>query len=132
MSSIHQQVLFHDSPARVYKALTDSADFAALTGMPADIGNEEGGAFICFGAFILGRQVELIPDQRIVQAWRVFNWPEGVYSIVRYELQDNEGGTKLVFDQSGVPADAVEHVDAGWHEKYWEPLRKHLAAHSGA
>lgn len=126
MASIHQEVSFPESPEKIYKVLLDSAEFTAFTGMPAEIGGEEGAAFTCFGTFILGRQVELIPHRRIVQAWRVFDWPEGVYSLARFELLDDDGGTKLVFDQSGVPADAVEHVDSGWHEKYWKPLRKHL------
>ena len=128
MPSIHQEVSFAASPAKVYRALLDSTEFAAFTGMPAEIGSEEGAAFICFGTFILGRQVELIPNQRIIQAWRVFNWPEGVYSMARFELQAEDGGTKLVFDQTGVPDDAVEHIDSGWHEKYWNPLQKYLDA----
>ncbi len=126
MLNIHQEVSFAASPARVYRALLDSTEFAAWTEMPAEMGAEEGAAFTCFGTFILGRQVELVVDRRIVQAWRVFNWPEGVYSLVRFELEDDDGGTKLVFDQSGVPDDAVEHVDSGWHEKYWNPLQQYL------
>ena len=82
----------------------------------------------CFGTFILGRNVQLIEGTRIVQAWRVFNWPDGVYSIIRFELSEQGAKTKLVFDQDGVPEDAAQHVDAGWHKKYWEPLRKYLAS----
>ena len=77
------------------------------------------------GTFILGRNVELVPDRRI--AWRVFNCREGIYSIVRFELQDDDGGTMLVCDQIGTPADALEHVDSGWHEKYSKPLREYLS-----
>lgn len=123
---IHQEIAFAAPPPRVYKALTDSSEFAKFTGAPAKISTDEGGAFICFGTFILGRNVELVPDRRIVQAWRVFNWPEGVYSIVRFELSGENGKTKLVLDQSGVPADAAGHIDDGWGHKYWEPLRQYL------
>jgi activator of HSP90 ATPase len=126
MPSIHQEISFAAVPARVYRALLDSTEFAKLTEMPAEIGSEEGESFTCFGTFILGRQIELIADRRIVQAWRVFNWPEGVYSAVRFEFHEENGGTKLIFDQTGVPADALEHVDTGWHEKYWKPLRMYV------
>ena len=48
---------------------------------PAEINREAGGAFSLFKGHIIGRNVELIPNQRIVQAWRVVTWPEGAYSI---------------------------------------------------
>ena len=128
MSQIHQEITFDAAPAKVYRALTDSGEFAKVTGAAADICAEEGGSFSCFDTFILGRNVQLIEGTRIVQAWRVYNWPEGVYSIIRFELSKEGEKTKLVFDQDGVPEDAVKHVDAGWHQKYWEPLRKYLAS----
>ena len=126
MSQVDQEVTFACAPGKVYRALTDSGEFAAFTGAAAEIEAVEGGAFRCFGTFILGRNVELVTDRRVVQAWRAFNWPEGVYSIVRFELHADGDGTKLVFAQDGVPDDAVEHVRSGWGVKYWEPLRKYL------
>ena len=127
MPQIHQEVTFAATPERVYKALTDSREFAAFTDAVAEISSHEGGAFTCFGGFVLGRNVELVANTRVVQAWRVSNWPEGVYSIVRFELRADGEGAKLVLSQDGVPDDAVAHVDPGWHQKYWEPLRKYLA-----
>ena len=126
MSQIHQEVTFNAPPGQVYRALLDSREFAKITGAPAEIEAEEGGKFVCFGTFITGRIVELVPDKRIVQAWRVFNWPEGIYSIVRFELNADGRKTKLVFDQDGAPENEVAHLDSGWGKQYWEPLKKHL------
>ncbi len=126
MSQIHQEITLAASPPRIYRALTDSGEFARFTGVDADIRPTEGGSFVCFGTFVLGRIVELIPDRRIVQAWRVFNWPDGIYSIVRFELHDENGNTRLVLDQDGVPDKDISHIDAGWENKYWRPLREHL------
>lgn len=125
--SIHQEVTIDAPPSKVYKALVDADEFAAFSGMPAEIDATEGGSFSCFGTFIVGRNIELVPNRRVVQAWRVFNWPEGVYSIATFDLSEAAGGkTKLVFDQSGVPESEAEHIEQGWPEKYWQPLRKHL------
>jgi len=126
MSQIHQEVTFNAPVGQVYHALLDSREFGKITGAPAEIDATEGGKFVCFGTFILGRNVEIVPDKRIVQAWRVFNWPEGVYSIVRFELHADGRKTKLVFDQDGAPEAEVVHLDPGWGKKYWEPLRKFL------
>ena len=126
MSQIQQEVNFSAMPKRIYHTLLDADSFAKFTGAPARIDAVEGGSFLCFGKFILGRNVELIPGKRIVQAWRVFNWSEGVYSIVRFQLQPVAGKTTLLLDQNGVPDNAVKHVDAGWAPKYWDPLRRYL------
>ena len=125
--SIHQEVVVAASPARVYQALTDASQFSAFTaGAPADIPREQGAAFSCFGGMITGRHIELVPDRRIVQAWRAGNWPEGVYSIVRFELSSDGGGTRIALDQAGFPKGADQHLEGGWHKMYWEPLKKYL------
>jgi activator of HSP90 ATPase len=76
---------------------------------------------------ITGRNIELAPNRRIVQAWRPGNWPEGVYSIVKFELEgDGNSGTKVVLDHTGFPEDSHDHLAAGWGENYWEPLQRFL------
>jgi activator of HSP90 ATPase len=126
MSQIHHEVTFAAPPARVYAALTKSDQFSAVTGAPAEIASAEGGAYSAFGGHIHGRTVALVDDRRIVWAWRAKTWPEGVYSIARVELAADGGGTRMTFDQDGVPAETVEHIDAGWHKMYWEPVRTYV------
>jgi activator of HSP90 ATPase len=128
LDPIHQEILLAAAPSRVYRALTDSVEFARFSGAPAAISPLIGGVFSCFGSMVFGRNLEFLPDRRIVQAWRIADWPDGVYSIVRFELEPDQGGTRLTLDQAGVPDAARHHVDPGWHLKYWEPLRKYLAA----
>jgi len=135
-SSIHQEVVFKASPARVYQTLTEAARFdkvvrlsqafksMAPTDAPAQIESEPGGAFSLFGGYITGRQIELSPNVRIIQAWRSASWPPHIYSIAKFELADHPAGCKLMFDQTGFPDDQAEHLAAGWRENYWEPMAK--------
>jgi activator of HSP90 ATPase len=127
-ASIHQEVVITASTQRVYEALTDAQQFSAFTGAPAEIDRDAGGAFSCFGGRITGRNVELIPNRRVVQAWRAGTWPEGVYSIVRFELDAQGSDTKLTFDQSGFPGSNREHLESGWPKMYWDPLTAYLGA----
>src|SRR6202035_1501783 len=76
--TIHHEVEFRASPQRIYKALLDSKQLSAFTARPAQIRAQAGGAFNCFGGRVVGRNIELVPDQRIVQAWRLTEWPEGL------------------------------------------------------
>src|SRR5437870_32966 len=126
MSQIHHEVTFAAAPSEVYRALMDTEEHARFTGAPAEIGREEGATFSAYGGRVLGRNVELVPGARIIQALRFADWPAGVYSLARFELRGEGDGTRLIFDQDGVPESSVEHLDGGWKTRYWEPLRRHL------
>jgi len=138
--SIHQEPVFKASRKRVYEALTDAKQFdkvihlgaAMKSGMPPDaaptqISREAGGAFALFGGYVTGRQIELVPNERIVQVWRAGGWDPGAYSIAKFALLEQGAGTKIVFDHTGFPKGDAEHLAAGWKMNYWEPLEKFLA-----
>ncbi|PYQ55838.1 MAG: hypothetical protein DMF78_00850 [Acidobacteria bacterium] len=122
-ATIHQEIDLAASPDRIYDALLSAKQFGALTGLPTEIAAEVGGAFSCFGGHIVGRTVELVPNRRIVQAWRVATWPEGVYSIARFELRLQHAGTRVIFDHTGFPPELRDHLAAGWEDHYWKALR---------
>jgi uncharacterized protein YndB with AHSA1/START domain len=137
--AIHQEPVFKASRKRVYEALTDAKQFekvvqlsgAMKSGMPpgakpAEIGREAGGAFTLFGGYVTGRHLELVPNERIVQAWRAGGWDPGDYSIAKFQLVEQGAGTKIVFDHTGFPKGKAEHLAAGWKMNYWEPLEKFL------
>lgn len=121
---IHQEQTFAASPADIFAALTQSAVFGAMTGAPAQIDPAAGGEFSLFGGAIRGRNIECVPGTRLVQAWRASSWDDGVYSVVRFELTPAGGKTKVVLDHAGYPDGTGEHLDAGWHPNYWEPLAR--------
>jgi activator of HSP90 ATPase len=128
-TSLHQQIELSAAPERIFNVLLDSKQFAAFTGMPATIDLSPGGAFNTFGGMIEGRNVEIVPNRRIVQAWRPTSWEPGMYSMVRFELTASAGGTTLVLDHTGFPEGDFDHLDAGWYMRYWDPLKKYLANH---
>jgi activator of HSP90 ATPase len=124
--TIHQEVDLKASPQRVYEALLDAKQFSAFSGSPADIDGRVGGAFSVFAGHIVGRNVELVPNQRIVQAWRAVTWPEGVYSIARFELKSQGSGTHVVLEHTGFPEELREHLAEGWQSHYWTLLQKYF------
>lgn len=79
--SIHQEVTFIAGRKRVYEALTDQKQFNRVVQLSAagmSLGNAAteispavGGVFTLFGGHIIGRHIELVPEERVVQAWRV-------------------------------------------------------------
>jgi activator of HSP90 ATPase len=125
-TAIHQEVDYKASPARVYEALLDPKQFSAFTKLPAKIERQAGGLFKLFDGHIEGRNIDLTPNKMIVQAWREPSWRVGLYTIVKFVLTSRGSGTRVVFDQTGVPEEDWEHLNEGWPLQYWEPLRKFL------
>ncbi|MGJ8559603.1 MAG: SRPBCC domain-containing protein [Litorimonas sp.] len=126
--TIHQEIRLPADPQTVFKTLASSDKFAAMSGQPATIDANAGGAFSCFGDKISGRFIELTPDARIVKAWRPGNWEAGRYSLVRIDLTPDGSGTKLTLTQDGHPSDHEPHLEAGWEQMYWQPLKAYLTA----
>jgi activator of HSP90 ATPase len=128
VNAIHQEEDFAASPQRIYEALLDAKQFTAFSGgRVAEINREVGGAFSIFSGHIIGRNLELVANRRIVQAWRVVPWAKGVYSIARFELNTHGPGTRVILDHTGFPTKLAEHLASGWHENYWTLLRKYLS-----
>jgi activator of HSP90 ATPase len=127
LTAIHYEIDFMASPQRLYAAILEQKQLAAFSGMPATIDPTPGGAFSVFGGMIVGRNIELVPDRRIVQAWRPTHWDPGVFSLVRFEFTPRGVETTLIFDHTGFPAGEYDSLDLGWHIHYWDPLKKFLA-----
>lgn len=125
-TSLHQEIELKAAPQRIYEILLDSKQFAAFTGMPATIDPPAGGAFTMFGGMIVGRNVELVPGQRVVQAWRPTHWDPGVYSVVKFELKPQGSGTLVILDHTGFPEGEYDSLFKGWGSHYWDPLKKYL------
>ena len=129
MSAAIVQEFELQAPAdRVYRALIDSKQFSAFTGgAPANIDAKPGGEFSGFGGMITGRILELVPNERIVEAWRAGNWDAGAYSVVTFKLKSQGNKTKLVLEQRGHPDGTDEHLKAGWPKMYFDPLKEFLS-----
>lgn len=125
--SITQQALIAAEPAEVYAVLADADALSALSGMSGVPGRSAGEEFSAFDGNVTGRQIELVPGQRLVQAWRFPQFAPGTYSMVSFSLTAEAGGTRLVIEQHGEPDDWHDHIDANWPTFYLTPLENHFA-----
>jgi activator of HSP90 ATPase len=138
--AIRQVVTFEATPQRVYQALTSTRDFETITRLsdgaalldaagakPTSISAEIGGPFTLFGGYITGRHLEMLPNERLVQAWRAASWKPGGFSIAAFYLTSEGAKTRLNFEHRGFPDGNGSSLARGWHTHYWEPLAKFLA-----
>ncbi|MBI2850789.1 MAG: SRPBCC domain-containing protein [Chloroflexi bacterium] len=123
---IRQSVTFKASPYQVYEALMDSRKHSKFTGGKASISRKVGGKFSAYDGSLEGVNLELVPDEKIVQTWRASDWPAGHYSRVTFSLKEVKGGTRLAFTQRGVPDEHYEDISQGWRDYYWTPMKEML------
>jgi activator of HSP90 ATPase len=108
--------------------LSDGAALLNATGAkPTSISTDVGGPFALFGGYVTGRHLEMLPDERLVQAWRAASWIPGAFSSAAFYLRAEGGQTKLTFEHRGFPNGEGASLAHGWHSHYWEPLAKFLA-----
>ncbi len=124
--TIKQSATFKASPHEVYEALVDSRTHSVFTGSKASISRKIGGKFTAYDGYIEGVNLELVPDQKIVQSWRGSDWPEGHYSKATFSLKKVEGGTRLTFTQTDVPTEQYDPISQGWRDYYWKPMKEML------
>jgi activator of HSP90 ATPase len=138
-AAIHQEVTFMGSCVQIYEALTTATRFDALTRLSdaatlltaphaqeTAISGSVGGPFTLFGGYITGRNLEMVPSVRLVQAWRAGGWDLGEFSIVRFVLRPDGSACRLTFDHRGFPDAQGPSLAYGWRVHYWEPLAKLL------
>jgi activator of HSP90 ATPase len=124
--TIRQVVNFKARAHDVYEALMDSRKHSLFTGAQAQIERKVGGKMTAYGGDIDGIILELVPDERIVQTWRSSDWPQGVYSNARFQMEKTKTGCKLTLTQTGVPAEEYSAISEGWREYYWDNMKQLL------
>ena len=125
---IEQEIVIKTTPHEIYEAFMDSKIHSKFTEGKVKISREIGGSFSVFEGDLTGKNVELIPDKKIVQTWRSEgeNWPKGYYSTITINLEPVDSGTLIKFTHVDIPEGAYESVKEGWDSYYWEPLKELL------
>jgi len=129
--TIKQRVKFKADPATVYDLLADSRKHSAITGRRAVISTKIGGTFSIGESEVTGINVDLVPGQRIVQAWRHRRFPEGIFSMAALTLRPTpDGGTELVLVHRGVPKELIPETEQAWRDRYWRGMKIYLDQHA--
>jgi len=116
------------SPQEIYDAWLDSLAHSEMTGSEAVLSDEIGAEVSAWDGYITGRNIELVPGERIVQSWRTTEFAdEHGDSIVTLTLEDVEGGTLVILQHSNVPEEQTRYEQGGWQQYYFEPMKKYFA-----
>jgi uncharacterized protein YndB with AHSA1/START domain len=116
------------SAQEIYDAWLDSLAHSEMTRGEASMSDEVGAAVSAWDGYISGRNLDLVPAERIVQSWRTTEFTdEHEDSIITLTLEDVEGGTLLTLVHSDVPDGQTSYEKGGWEEHYFEPMKEYFA-----
>jgi uncharacterized protein YndB with AHSA1/START domain len=111
------------SPLEVYEAWLDSLGHSEMTGSEAQMSDEVGAEVSAWGGYISGRNLELVPGERIVQSWRTSEFDdEHADSVITITFEAADEGTLLTLVHSNVPDDQRSYEEGGWQSNYFDPM----------
>lgn len=125
-NAIRQKISFKASAHDVYEALMDSKKHAKFTGAPAMISRKIGGKFSAYDGYASGKNLILVPDEKIVQTWRASDWDEEEISEISLTITPTKTGCTVTFTHKNVPSKHLSAIKQGWIDFYWKPMKKML------
>lgn len=118
---------FRTTAAELYETFTSADRLAAFTRAPPKVfeGAHVGARFELFGGNVSGIFTELEKPTKIVQQWRLAQWPDGHYSNLKIEFDQNEidAVTVMRVTWDGVPVGQEEVTRRNWGEYYVRSIK---------
>lgn len=117
-----------NQPALVlYQAWLSTKEHGNMTGSPADVSDVVGGTFSAWDGYISGENIELIPNEKIIQKWRTTEFAEEEEdSILEIIFEERDGETTVRINHSNLPEHGMQYKQ-GWVDSYFSPMMEYFS-----
>lgn len=122
VKTIRQTYHINASAEKVWHALVDAKAIDNWGGGPAKMNSKKNAEFSLWGGDIHGKNIEVIPEKKLVQEWMSGSWDK--YSKVTFILNGKESKTHVELIHEDVPDKEVIEIEDGWKQYYMEPLKE--------
>jgi activator of HSP90 ATPase len=131
VNTVQQIVDFPAPPAQLFEMYMDSKKHSDATMAKAVLSRKAGGKFTAFDGMLEGRNLMVVPNQLIVQAWRATHWKKtDPDSILVLKFSKNKRGGRIELLHTNIPDHDYLGVKKGWPHYYWKPWRAYLKTHA--
>ena len=121
MKDFKKYYSINTTPEILYSALTNAATIQLWTGGPAMMEAIEGTEFSLWDDNIVGKNLEFIPNKKIVQEWYFGDQDEA--SIVTIILHEDKEKTSVELRHTNIPDEDFNDITSGWTDTYFGSLR---------
>jgi activator of HSP90 ATPase len=120
MKDYKKYYLIPATQEEVYLALTNPLSIKLWTGAEAEMSTIPGTEFSLFDGDIVGKNLEFVENQKIVQEWYFDGQEEK--SIVTIKLHEHKKGTSVELLHTNIPSENYEEFVDGWDSSYFGEL----------
>jgi activator of HSP90 ATPase len=117
MKTFKKTFRINAEPSDVYSALTNPYTIELWSGYPAEMSTDPESEFSLWEGDITGKNLEFIPDKKIVQEWYFGDQPEK--SIVTISVFPDKGNSSVTVEHTNIPDDEYDNIAEGWREFYF-------------
>jgi activator of HSP90 ATPase len=128
VKTILQTVVFRNTNVEIlYNLYLDAKLHSLVTGGTAKIQRKEGIKFSAYDGYCYGKNLQLIPNQLIIQSWRAADWDEDEATSTFILLLEQSSDDAIVhMTHANVPAHQYKALKDGWNSFYWKPWKEYL------
>ena len=124
MRDIRRTIHIKSTREEVFNAITNPLTIELWSGYPAIIEASVDTEFSLFDGDINGKILSVEEPAMIEQEWDFGDQPFA--SIVRLELSEEAGKTKIELLHTNVPDEAYDNISTGWKDSYLGALKSYL------
>ena len=121
MKDFKKYYSINTAPEILYSALTNAATIQLGTGEPAIMEAVEGTEFSLWDDSIVGKNLEFVPNKKIVQEWYFGDQDEA--SIVTIILHEDKEKTSVELRHTNIPDEDFNDITTGWTDSYFGSLK---------
>lgn len=122
-ASVHVETNLAISQTDLWDLLTNPHRIPMWSKAPAQFSPNVGANFSLFGGNISGSIVEVTSPGKLVQSWRIPQWPSSHHGTLTTQLTQGDDSTKLELILSGVPVGEEDSARAGLEAYYIRGLK---------
>ena len=127
MKTLIHKVKFKAEPKELYEIFLDSKKHSEATGSKAVASRKVGATFSAWDGYIKGKNLALIPNRMIVQAWRTGEFKSSDQdSVLVLTFEKAPGGTLMTMAHTAVPDHKAPDFNKGWRDHYWKLIHNYL------
>lgn len=113
-------------PEDIYTALTNPFTIELWSGETAIMTKEVGAEFSLWDGDIIGKNIELKENEKLVQEWYFDEDEERDASIVTIKIWKKNSSCSVELMHTNIPDEAYDNIVEGWNEAYLGAIKNLL------
>ncbi|KAK6453702.1 activator of Hsp90 ATPase [Scheffersomyces xylosifermentans] len=125
-TTLYLEPTFNTTAEQLYITLLDEARIAAwsrsfpiIEKFPPSVGSD----YKFFGGSVNGKIIKLVPNEHIVELWRLDDWKSGHYAELDIQLVQGAGETKMTVKFTGIPIGEEDRVRGNFEDYYIRSIK---------